>query len=317
MSKNFWQKLKKPFIAMAPMAEVTTPVFRQIVAKIGKPDVIFTEFVACDGIASEKGRIKLLPKLKFTKKERPIVAQFFGSRPENFIIAAKLARKMGFDGIDINMGCPSKKIEKQGAGANLIKNPELARKVILATKKGAEDLPVSVKTRLGYDKNSAEDWIKAIAEAGPAAIAIHGRLQKEGRRNTSDWNSIGKAGEIARKINPEIIIIGNGDIKTKAEGLEKAKKYNLDGVMIGRAALANPWMFSRNPDPEKIGLEKRITAAKTHLRLMQKESPSRFDAAKKFLKAYFSDFKGSQEIKTRLMASQNWEEAFKILKSLI
>ncbi len=302
---------------MAPMAEVTTPVFRQVVAKIGKPDVIFTEFVACDGIASEKGRIKLLPKLKFAKKERPIVAQFFGSRPENFIIAAKLARKLGFDGIDINMGCPSKKIERQGAGANLIKNPKLAQKLILATKEGAKNLPVSVKTRLGYDKNSAEDWIKAIVEAGPAAITIHGRLQKEGRKNTSDWSAIGKAAEIAKKINPEIIIIGNGDIKTKAEGLEKAKKYGLDGVMIGRAVMANPWIFNRNPDPEKIGLKERVTAAQMHLRLMRKESPNRFDAAKKFLKDYFSDFKGSQEIRTRFMSSKNWEEAFKELESLI
>ena len=188
---SFWKKLKKPIIMLAPMADVTDTVFRQIVAGCGRstgltvngPDVFFTEFVSCDGLCS-KGKAKLLKNLKFNKKiERPIVAQFFGSKPENFYKCAKLAQKLGFDGIDINMGCPDKKIEKQGAGAALIKTPKLAQQIIAETKRGAasagRQIPVSVKTRIGFNKSEIETWIPALLKAEPAAIILHGRTRKK------------------------------------------------------------------------------------------------------------------------------------------
>ena len=161
MATGFWKKLKKPIMALAPMANVTDCAFRQIIAKYGKPDVMWTEFVSCDGLQS-KGRANLLIDLSFTKKERPIVAQIFGAKPENFYKTALLLRELGFDGIDINMGCPDKNVEKQGAGAKLMKNPELAREIIRAAKRGAGALPVSVKTRIGYNKNELAAWLPAL-----------------------------------------------------------------------------------------------------------------------------------------------------------
>src|SRR3989344_3047816 len=151
MNNSFWKKLNRPYFILAPMADVTDSAFRQIVLKCGnprmkrveqsshdgKPDIFYTEFVSADGLSSEKGRPKLMPHLAFKKNERPIVAQFFGANPENFYKCAKLAKKLGFDGIDINMGCPSGKIVKHDSGAGLIRNPELAKEIIRETKRGA------------------------------------------------------------------------------------------------------------------------------------------------------------------------------------
>lgn len=298
---------------MAPMADITTPSFRKIISKIGKPDVIFTEFIACDGLASKAGRPKLLPKLDFSKAEKPIVAQFFGSKPENFIIAAKMAKKAGFQGIDINMGCPSKTIGKQGAGAVLMTNPALAIKIIKAAKQGAGGLPVSVKTRLGYNENSAELWIKEILKAEPDAIIIHGRTKKQGRKNTADWESIKKAKDIIKAKNPNIIVIGNGDIKTKKEAIQKVKKYGLDGVMIGRAVISNPWFFSSK---SKITFKNRIEVAKTHLKICEKENPNNFNLVKKYLKSYFSEFNNAKEVRDKLMEAKNYKEAYEIFRAL-
>src|SRR6266702_3665286 len=148
MKKNFWEKLKKPFFVLAPMADVTDIAQRQMLVKYGKPDVLYTEFVSADGLANEKGRKVLIKDLRFEKNEHPIVAQIFGANPENIKKAAALVAELGFDGLDINMGCPDKAVIKQGAGSALIKNPKLAREIIRAAKEGAGSLPVSVKTRI-------------------------------------------------------------------------------------------------------------------------------------------------------------------------
>ena len=152
MSQGFWRKLKIPFFVLAPMHDITDIVFRQMFVKYGRPDVFYTEFVSVDGLCSQ-GKEKLLSYLKFKKNEKPIVAQVFGANPDNFFKAAKLIKSLGFDGIDINMGCPDKQIEKQGAGAALMKNFKLAKEIIRATKQGADKMPVSIKTRIGYEKN--------------------------------------------------------------------------------------------------------------------------------------------------------------------
>ena len=178
---NFWEKLNKPIFVLAPMADVTDAAFRRIIAKYGKPDVFWTEFVSADGLtlAPEEGRKKLLRDLEYSESERPIVAQFFTSNPENMKKAAELAVELGFDGIDINMGCPDKSVEKQKAGAALIKNPKLAREIIRAAKAGAGSLPVSVKTRLGYNKDELETWLPELLAEEPAVVTIHARTRKE------------------------------------------------------------------------------------------------------------------------------------------
>ena len=163
MLENFWTKLPKPFSVLAPMEGVTNRVFRMIVMQYGGPEVFFTEFVAADGLCSV-GKKALQEKLKFCPQEKPIVAQLFGTNPEHFSHAAQLIAKLGFDGIDINMGCPDKTIMKHGSGGALIKNPQLAKAIIQATKAGANKLPVSVKTRIGFEKNDITNWMPLILE---------------------------------------------------------------------------------------------------------------------------------------------------------
>ena len=160
MIKGFWEK-KKPIFVLAPMADVTDTAFRRIIAKYSKSpdsglDAMWTEFVSCDGLCS-KGKAVLIKTLEFTEAERPIVAQFFGAKPDNFYQCALLAQELGFDGIDINMGCPDKKVEKQGAGAALMRDHKLAQTIILETKRGAGNLPVSVKTRIGYNSDILDE----------------------------------------------------------------------------------------------------------------------------------------------------------------
>ena len=182
-------------MVLAPMADVTDAAFRRIIAKYGKPDVMFTEFVSADGLCST-GRKKLLVNLMYSESERPIVAQLFTGKPEKMREAAKLAKELGFDGVDINMGCPDKKVEKQCAGASLIKNPKLARELIRAAKEGAEGLPVSVKTRLGYNKDELETWLPELLAEEPAAIIIHARTRKEMSLVPARWERVKRAVEI-------------------------------------------------------------------------------------------------------------------------
>ena len=324
--KNFWKKLsqeKKPFFCLAPMADVTDSAFRQIIAKWGAPDVFFTELVSCDGLCSI-GRSRLMKDLEFTEIERPIVAQFFGSKPENFYESAKLAVKLGFNGIDINMGCPQKKILKQGAGAELIKNPGLAREIIRATKDGAGALPVSVKTRIGFNKNEIEKWLPILIEEKPVAITIHGRTKKEMSKVLAHWDIIKKGVEIAK--GSGVLIIGNGDIQNLEDGKKKAKESGVNGVMIGRAIFGNPWLF--NLETKFPSKNERLETLLEHIKLFEKlygeteenqkifgRRAKSFALMKKHIKSYVTGFDGAKELRMKLMGVNNEEEIKKILKN--
>ncbi len=300
---------------MAPMADVTDSAFRQIVLSCGKPDIFYTEFVSADGLCSEKGKPKLMPHLKFKKNERPIVAQFFGANPENFYKCAKLAKKLGFDGIDTNMGCPSGKIVKHDSGAGLILNPELAKEIIRETKRGAGNLPVSVKTRIGYNKIITEEWVSHLIEAGPDAIIIHGRTSKEMSKVPNHWDEIGKAVQLCRKAG--IPIIGNGDIFSYAEGLKKAEQYGLDGIMVGRGIFSNSWFFNPSVNPADKTPADRIKLVKKHLALFTKlwGKDKHFDVMKKFFKIYISGFDGAKELRVKLMSARNPAQVKEILEN--
>ena len=231
MRPNFWAKLvttghlpkgdKRPFFILAPMSNVTDAAFRRLIAKYGKPDVFYTEFVSADGLCS-KGKEKLLIDLQFSNKEHPIVAQIFGANPEKIYEASGLIKKLGFDGVDINMGCPDRSVEKQGAGAALIKNPKLAKEIIRAAKDGAKGLPISIKTRIGYNKDELDTWLPELLAAQPAAIVVHARTRKEMSKVAAHWGAVKKAVEIAR--GSRALIIGNGDVESIADGVEKLKK---------------------------------------------------------------------------------------------
>src|SRR3990167_8036941 len=327
MVKGFWKKLAmsrsrldRPILAMAPMADVTDAAFRRIIAKYGKPDVMFTEFVSCDGLCSA-GQKNLLPILKFTKKERPIVAQVFGAKPENFYESAKLIKKLGFDGIDINMGCPDKKVIKQGAGAALMQNHELAKKIIKETKKGAGNIPVSIKTRIGYDKYDKKEfkkWLTALLEEKLAAIIIHARTKKEMSLVPAHWDIIAEAVKIRDKFfgdkKDKPLILGNGDVQSVADAKEKARVSGADGVMIGRAVFGNPWLFL---NAQKTNFEK-LSVLFEHTKLFEKINKGRkFDVMKKHFKSYVSGFPGAKELRIKLMISKNAEDVEKIILSFL
>lgn len=314
MDSNFWERLKKPFFILAPMADVTDMAFRQIVVSCGKPDVMYTEFMSCDGICSEQGRPKLLPHLNFRDNERPIVAQFFGSKPENFYKCAQLANELGFDGIDINMGCPAGKVVRQDSGAGLMRNPELAQEIIQETKRGAGKLPVSVKTRIGYNKIVTEEWISKLIEVEPAAIIVHGRTMKEMSKVPARWDEIGKAAKLCRESG--IPVIGNGDVAIYQDGIEKAKQYGLDGIMIGRGIFTNPWFFDPLIDPELKSPKERITLMLRHIELFIElwGNNKNFDTMKKFFKVYISGWPGAKDLRSELMLTKNQQDVVAIIE---
>lgn len=243
--KSFWENLPRPFFCLAPLADVTDAVFRRIIAKYGKPDVMWTEFVSADGLCSP-GREVLLRDLMYTESERPIVAQIFGSKPDNFYTVAKLIKKLGFDGIDINMGCPDRTVEKQGGGAAMIKSPGLAQEVISAAKEGAPGLSISVKTRVGFNRVELETWIPKLLETKLAAITVHARTRKEMSNVPAQWGYVKEVVAMAKRSGT--LIIGNGDVKDLADAKIKADETGADGVMLGRAVFGNPWLFANLPE---------------------------------------------------------------------
>ncbi|MBI4272634.1 tRNA-dihydrouridine synthase [Candidatus Uhrbacteria bacterium] len=316
--KNFWSNLPSPFFVLAPMANVTDAAFRSIIAKYGKPDVMITEFVSCHGLCS-KGRENILPDLWYSEIERPIVAQIFGSEPEHFYKCAQFLAEKGFDGIDINMGCPDKNVEKQGAGAALIKDPKRAQEIIRATKRGAPHLPVSVKTRLGYSKITIDEWFGYLLEMGLSAITVHGRTRKEMSKVPAHWDAIAQVVEMAKKYDSSIKrprIIGNGDVSSLVDARDKAKEYGVDGVMIGRGIFGNPWLFDPQKKIPEIPLEERLRVMMEHTKLFEEKFTNikPFDLMKKHYKAYVSGFEGAKELRVELMKAKNSEHLERILK---
>lgn len=313
---NFWQKLDKPFTILAPMDDVTDDVFRQVVLHAGRPDVFFTEFTNADGLVHGANGIPLR-KLSYTKNQHPIVAQIWGTNPENFGKAAKLVKKLGFDGVDINMGCAVKDVIKKGAGAGLIGNYELAEEIIKAVQKGAGSLPVSVKTRLGNKTNIAKEWTTFLLSMKLAAITIHARTAKEMSKVPAKWDEIEKIVKLRDKLSPETLIIGNGDVQNITEVSQKANKYGVDGVMIGRGVFTNPWIFCH--DDREHSKEEYLELLEYHLALFDKTwgDKKNFSVIKKYFKIYIRDFDGASDLRAKLMETKNIEEARNILHSKI
>ena len=341
MPKGFWEKLPKPFFVLAPLANVTDAAFRRVIAKYGKPHVMFTEFVSADGLARGNKEV-LMRDLVYTEHERPIVAQFFSSTPEHMRAAAKLAAELGFDGIDINMGCPDKSVEKQGAGAAHIKNPKLAQEIILAAKEGAAQafprtalgnsdfqgrslapIPVSVKTRLGYNKNELETWLPALLETDLAAITIHARTRKEMSKVDAHWEEVKRAVEIRDASGKDTLIIGNGDVGNLEEARRRIEETGCDGVMIGRGIFGNPYLFSNSAefenrsDPETV--KKILTIMLEHTKLFEEllGDIKSFALMKKHYKAYVNGFDGAKELRMQLMEAKDYAEVATITNEFL
>lgn len=311
---SFWQSFKKPIFLLAPMDEVTDTVFRQVINLCSRPDIFMTEFVNCDGLCS-RGYDKLITKLKFSNKEKPIIAQIWGSNPETFYKTAKMIVEMGFDGIDINMGCPDKSVLKSGGGAALIGQFDLAKAIIEYTRKGANNLPVSVKTRIGIKEIQTEKWVEFLLNQNLDALTIHARTAKEMSKVSAHWEEIGKAVEIKKSLGADTLIIGNGDVKSYKEGLDKCKVYGVDGIMIGRGVFENPWIFNSKIDPEYVTVEERLKLLLLHTKLFNKTygKEKNFNILKKFFKIYASGFPGASELRVKLMETKSCEDVEKLL----
>jgi len=314
--KGFWSKLPKPFFALAPMSDVTDVAFRNIIAKNGKPDVFWTEFVSCDGICSSGEEI-LLRDLEYSKEEKPIVAQIFSSNPDNVYKTVKIIKKLGFDGVDINMGCPDRSIEKQGAGASLMKNPKLAVEIIQAAQEASGDLPVSVKTRIGYDRDEIDEWIPTLLETGLDALTVHARTKKEMSSVPANWNHITRVVKLA--LNTKTIIIGNGDVKSLEDGYKKAKETGAEGIMVGRAIFGNPWFFNPNISLEDIPIETRLNTLIEHTKIFDKKlgDIKNFAVMKKHFASYVVGFDGAKELRMKLMGTNKVEEVEEVITTFL
>ena len=318
---NFWDKLPRPIFALAPMANVTDAAFRRIIAKYGKPAIMWTEFVAADGLMNARGREVLINDLKYSESERPVVAQLFGANLEKMEGAARLVAELGFDGLDINMGCPDKTIEKQLAGAAMIKNPQLAKEIIRAAKRGVRlagrEIPISVKTRLGYNKDELETWLPELLVEDLAAVTIHARTRKEMSKVPARWEQVKRAVEIRNELKSKTLILGNGDVVDLADARKKVAETGCDGVMLGRAIFGNPFLFSELL-PARLNLDyqgstllkKKLKVMLEHTKLFEEllGDVKNFAIMKKHYKAYVNGFDGATELRARLMETNNASE---------
>jgi tRNA-dihydrouridine synthase len=319
---GFWPKLKKPIMVLAPMANVTDAAFRRVFVEAGgRPDIFWTEFVSVEGLLS-KGKERLLVDFWYDEAEHPIVAQIFGGKPDQFEEVGPLIRRLGFDGVDINMGCPDAGVEKSGGGAALVKDPARAKEIIRALRRGAGDLPISVKTRIGYAKNEIATWIPALLHENLAALTVHLRTRAEMSAVPAHWELAPEITALRDKISPGTILLGNGDLDSLETAQMRIRESGFDGVMVGRGVFGNPWFFSgRTPD-----VREKLERMAAHAELFEKlyrtnaakgDEPGPlkgFEVMKKHLKAYASGFDGAKEIRIQLMETASAADVRKVVE---
>lgn len=359
---NFWSYIPRPIIGLSPMDGVTDASFRHITSTYGRPDVTLTEFVNIQSALHSPHT--LLKDFFYSEIERPIVAQIYGKTPELFYKVAHIVCELGFDGLDINMGCPAKKVAASGCGAALIRTPDLAREILRAARQGINDwqggqtlddlgfdyglieqieavnlgrgrcdrmaprrlIPISVKTRLGYDKVIIENWLTTLLEERPAAISLHGRTLEQGYKGEADWRAIARAAKITKGSNT--IILGNGDVRDLHDVYRRVRETGVDGVLIGRGAQGDPWIFSEkevvkralrcngdlNLHAEPVDLEERFRVIIEHCEHFERlGSQVRFVAMRKHLTWYCRNFRGAAELRARMTRANSAAEVRRCL----
>lgn len=304
---------------LAPMADVTDPAYRKLIAQTGAPAVFWTEFVSADGLYATREKKKmidtenpLLRDFQFESSQHPIVAQIFGSNPDTIAYASQLAATLGFDGIDINMGCPDKAIERQGAGAGMMKHPEDAPAIIAAAKESG--LPVSVKTRIGYNKDEIDVWLSLLLTQDLSALTVHLRTRKEMSLVPAHWELAPTIVSLRNILAPNTLIIGNGDVDTLADATKKVEESGMDGVMLGRAIFGNPWLFT-DRTYASIAPQEKIEALRTLSTYFDDLRPKKsFHIMKKHFKAFIKGWEGAGELRARLMECTTHEELLQVLE---
>jgi tRNA-dihydrouridine synthase len=308
-------KLPRPFFVLAPMDDVTDTVFRQIVGACAPPDLYFTEFVNVDGLQSP-GRDRLLKKLQFTDGEQPLIAQVWGKDPENFYKTAQELVEMGFTGIDLNMGCPIKAVVNNGCCSALINDRERAVEIIKATQAGAGGkVPVSVKTRLGFNKTDFT-WHEVLLQQNLSMLTIHGRTRAEQSEPPARWDEIAQVRELRDRIAPQTLIVGNGDVKSRQQGLELAQKYQLDGVMVGRGIFHDPFLFAEHSPWAEYDKQQRLALFARHVKLFAatwQDSERRIVMLNKFCKIYVNGFDGAKELREKFMDAASTDELLSLI----
>jgi len=366
MTTSLWKNLPQPIIGLAPMDGVTDSAFRYIVASYGKPDIVFTEFTNVHDICS--GRLKTLDSLRYSEVERPIIAQIYGKDPSLFYQAAQVVCELGFDGLDINMGCPSKNVASSGSGAGLIRTPNLALELMDHARKGIHDwadgqkltaiglkpgalqtiaqlkaehpeltecrerlsIPLSVKTRLGFDSNIIDEWSDCLIQGRPEAIAIHGRTLSQMYRGQSDWEAIAQAATRIQRHG--IVALGNGDIKSLAEGQQRIQESGVNGALIGRGALGNPWIFQKihlirealatgislEHKKSEPNMEEQFQAMIKHAQCFEAiHGTERFVRMRKHLGWYCSSFPHAAAMRAQMVRTNGSQDVITILQAYL
>jgi nifR3 family TIM-barrel protein len=347
---SFWHNIERPIIGLSPMDGVTDASFRYITAKHGGSDVMLTEFVNIQ--AALYAPHTLLRDFDYCDLERPIVAQVYGKTPALFYQVAHIVCELGFDGLDINMGCPAKKVAGAGCGAALIRTPGLAREIIRAAQRGIEDwrrgqtladvgfgsaiiepieaakpqrsadrrgraIPLSVKTRLGYDRVAVEEWLSVLLDEKPAAVSLHGRTLAQGYKGEADWHAIARAARLAEKSG--VLLLGNGDVQDLRDAYRRVCQTGVDGVLIGRAAQGDPWLFRQKesvkralrgdgevPEAPPRELAERFRVMIEHCEHFERRGgTARFVAMRKHLTWYCRNFRGAAEMRVRMIGAHN------------
>jgi tRNA-dihydrouridine synthase len=355
---SFWLNLPRPIIGLSPMDGVTDACFRSVIAQQGKPDVSFTEFTHVHDVCH--GPEIQLETLLYSERERPIVAQLYGKDPHLFYLAAQVVCELGFDGLDINMGCPSKSVASSGSGAGLIRTPELARAIMQAAQRGIEDwaggqrleqtglksariamfdrlnhqrgqpgpiprrqLPLSVKTRLGYDSVTVEEWVEELLREQPTVISLHGRTLRQMYRGTSDWSAIGRAAALVKGTGT--LLLGNGDIQSLDDVAGRVRETGVDGVLVGRGVLGAPWFFRSKEqarmrawhengadirrDPGEVSLNERFALLVDHAQQFQAlVGKKQFHRMRKHLGWYCKGFPHAASLRARMVRVSSVEE---------
>ncbi|HDD6798364.1 TPA: tRNA-dihydrouridine synthase [Staphylococcus aureus] len=313
MKENFWSELPRPFFILAPMEDVTDIVFRHVVSEAARPDVFFTEFTNTESFCHPEGIHSVRGRLTFSEDEQPMVAHIWGDKPEQFRETSIQLAKMGFKGIDLNMGCPVANVAKKGKGSGLILRPDVAAEIIQATKAGG--LPVSVKTRLGYyEIDEWKDWLKHVFEQDIANLSIHLRTRKEMSKVDAHWELIEAIKNLRDEFAPNTLLTINGDIPDRKTGLELAEKYSIDGVMIGRGIFHNPFAFEK--EPREHTSKELLDLLRLHLSLFnkyEKDEIRQFKSLRRFFKIYVRGIRGASELRHQLMNTQSIAEARALL----
>lgn len=369
---SFWDNLQQPIIGLAPMDGVTDAPCRTMHGLYGRPDVVLTEFTNVEGLW--RGSDRIFRDFLYTPAERPVVAQIFGCKPEYFYKAAHVVCELGFDGVDINMGCPARTVANRGGGAGLIRMPDTAKAIIRAVQDGVRDwangqtleelgmepqriarirqmndervriwgnkaiierrlLPVSVKTRLGYDRIIITDWVKDLLELEPAVISLHGRTLIQHYKGEANWEAIAVAAEVVRQT--DTLILGNGDIKSLYQAAQRIVTTGVHGVLIGRATFGNPWIFQRKdelkrllnagivPTPQDLPdvmptREERLLMALEHARVHARlKGEDHFVELRKHMGWYLGHFPGAKHVRNELVHINSLADVERIIQHAI